>query len=266
MPRACHYADPMQLRSLAYRTDLALLTASGSTVQDLGTHLLVTTEDNPTFHWGNFLLLKHLPLPGGAKEVVGAFDAWFPTSQHRAVGVDTIAEVDLSEFVAAGLSESTEEVLVADRLQAPERPNTDGGVRPITSDEWEKWIDFEMSLRDPHVTATYLRARAAAEQRLVEAGLGHRWAVFVDGKVAASAAVYAVGDGLARFQQVATHPRRRRRGMASTLIHRMGEAALARPDVHRLVMVAEPEGPAIALYKKLGFSTYERQVALYQSL
>lgn len=256
----------MQIRSLAYRTDIALLTASGSTVQDLGTHLLISTDDNPNYHWGNFLLLKDLPLPGGAREVVGAFDAWFPTSRHRSIGLDTIGETDLSVFDTSQLNGSTDEVLVADKLVAPERTNSDGGIRPITSDEWEKWVDFEMSLREPHTTAEYLRARGRAEQRLVEAGLGHRWAIFVDGRIAASAALFEVGDGLARFQQVATHPRRRHRGMASTLVHRMGAAMLARPGVHRLVIVAEPEGPAIGLYRGLGFSSYERQVGLYQAL
>lgn len=256
----------MQLRSLAYRTDLALLTASGSTVQDLGTHLLVTTDDNPTYHWGNFLLLKDLPLAGGGREVVGAFDAWFPQSRHRSIGVDSIGEVDLAVFEGTGLNASTDEVLVADQVVAPLRPIAEGGIRPITTDEWEKWVDFEMSLREPHVTAEYLRRRAAAEQRLVAAGLGHRWAVFIEGRIAASAGVFEVGDGLARFQQVATHPRRRRRGLASALVHRMGRAMLARPGVHRLVIVAEPEGPAIELYRSLGFSSYERQVALYQAL
>lgn len=252
----------MQLSSLAFRTDLALLVASGTTVEDRGTHLLVTTEDNPTYHWGNFLLLKSPPFPGGAKEVIAAHDDWFPNSTVVSIGIDAIGEVDTEEFVAAGLDVSHDEVLVADAVRTPLRRNVDGGIRPITSQEWEDWVDFEMALRQPFVTAEYVRARARAEQRLVEAGLGNRWAVFVDGRIAASAAVFATGEGIARFQQVATHPRRRNLGLASTLVAVMAQRALARPDVQRLVIVADPEGPAIGLYRGLGFTTYERQTSL----
>lgn len=254
------------IRSLGFRTDLALLTASGSTVTDRGTHLLVTTQDNPTYHWGNFLLLRELPVPGGAREVMAAFDSWFPRSRHRSIAVDGIAALDLSEFEAAGMQPDVSEVLVADRLRAPERPHTDGGIRPLTSDEWGAWIDLELSERNPGVTRTYLAARAAAEQRLVEAGLGHRWGVFVDGRIAATAGLFEVGDHMARFQSVMTHPRHRGRGLASTLVHRMAEHARTRRGVRRTVMVADPEGPAIGLYKRLGFSTYETQNALGQVL
>ena len=37
----------MHVSSLGFRTDLALLTASGSVVEDRGTHLVGRTPDNP---------------------------------------------------------------------------------------------------------------------------------------------------------------------------------------------------------------------------
>ena len=55
----------MDVTSLGFRTDLALLTASGSVVEDRGTHLVVRTPDNPTYYWGNFILLSEPPVPGG---------------------------------------------------------------------------------------------------------------------------------------------------------------------------------------------------------
>ena len=45
------------VRSLAYRTDLALLTLGGSTIEHRDDHLVVRTPDNPLHWWGNFLLL-----------------------------------------------------------------------------------------------------------------------------------------------------------------------------------------------------------------
>lgn len=260
--------EPMDVTSLAYRTDIAVLEASGSTVTDLGTHLLVTTPDNPTYHWGNFLLLKNLPLPGGAREVMGAYDTWFRDNRFRAIGVDTTVDVDVTEFERAGMDKDVSHVMTAERLVAPERPFTGGGIRPITSDEWGKWVDLDLAVygtQDRRYTRTYAEGRARQEQRLVEAGLGYRWGVFVDGRLAATAGLYAVGDGVYRFQSVMTHPRRRKQGIASTLIHRMGEWAHAQ-GARQLVMVADPEGPAYGCYSRLGLVTAEVAVELHQTL
>ena len=54
----------MEPRSLAWRTDLALLLAAGSEVDDRGDHLVVRTPANPGFYWGNFLLLD---VPAGER-------------------------------------------------------------------------------------------------------------------------------------------------------------------------------------------------------
>lgn len=258
----------MDVSSLAWRTDLAILEASGSAVTDCGTHLLVTTADNPTYHWGNFMLLKDLPIAGGAREVMGAFDTWFRTNRHRSIGVDVTTDVDLTEFEQAGMDKDVSHVMTAERLVAPERPFAAGGIRPLTSDEWSKWVDLDLAVygvEDHRYTRDYVEARARQEQRLVAAGLGYRWGVFVDGRLAASAGLFHVGEGIYRFQSVVTHPRRRKQGIASTLIHRMGEWAHAR-GARQLVMVADPEGPAYGCYSRLGLSTVEVAVELDQSL
>ena len=78
----------MHLRSLGYRTDLALLRLDGSVVEDRGTHLVVRTPANPTFHWGNFLLLPRPPEPGRAEHWVETFEREFPDALHRTFGVD----------------------------------------------------------------------------------------------------------------------------------------------------------------------------------
>jgi hypothetical protein len=59
----------MDVHSLGFRTDLALLTASGSVVEDRGTHLVVRSPDNPSYFWGNFLLLAAAPVPGGERRL-----------------------------------------------------------------------------------------------------------------------------------------------------------------------------------------------------
>ncbi|QCX26401.1 GNAT family N-acetyltransferase [Nocardioides jishulii] len=259
----------MQITSLGFRTDIAILTASGSTVTDCGTHLLVTTPDNPSYHWGNFMLLRELPAPGGAREVMGAFDTWFATARHRAIGIDSPVDVDVSEFEVDGMDKDVSHVMTAERLLAPERPFAGGGIRPLTPDEWDKWVDLDLSVyaaEDRRYHRAYVEGRARQEQRLVAAGLGHRWGVFVDGRLAASAGLYDTGDGVFRFQSIATHPRRRGLGIATTLVHRMAERAVEEQGARQLVIVADPEGPAYGIYRRLGFETAEVAVELHQSL
>ena len=38
-------------------TDIAVLRLSGAHIEDRGDHLVVTSPDNPGYHWGNFLLV-----------------------------------------------------------------------------------------------------------------------------------------------------------------------------------------------------------------
>ena len=56
----------MDIRSLGFRTDLRLLEMTGSVIEDRGTHLVVRTPANPTYFWGNFLLLRELPSPAAS--------------------------------------------------------------------------------------------------------------------------------------------------------------------------------------------------------
>ena len=47
----------MEIRSLGLRTDLVLLRLGGSVVEHHDDHVVVRTPDNPTYWWGNFLLV-----------------------------------------------------------------------------------------------------------------------------------------------------------------------------------------------------------------
>jgi ribosomal protein S18 acetylase RimI-like enzyme len=77
--------------------------------------------------------------------------------------------------------------------------------------------------------------------------------------------LFAVGSGLARFQNVETHPGFRRRGFASAVIHHAAQHALRDPGVRTLVIVADPDDHAIRLYRTLGFVDTERQVQLHKA-
>ena len=50
----------MQVTSLGFQTDLALRALEGAEVTDRGDYTVVRSPDNPTFWWGNYLLLRGL--------------------------------------------------------------------------------------------------------------------------------------------------------------------------------------------------------------
>ena len=258
----------MHVTSLGFRTDLALLTATGSVVEDRGTHLVVRTPDNPTYFWGNFLLLAQAPVPGGEREVIGTFHTEFPEAEHVSIGIDA---VDLSDaaraaFEGAGLTVEVATVLTASRLDAPREVEAE--VRPLTSDEdWEARATLSHQLYPQTSVETFLvfaRGRNDQEKALMAAGRGQRFGAFVDGQLVSTAGVFVTEDGVARFQSVETHAEHRRRGLAGAVVHAAGQHALDHLGVRTLVIVADTDGDAIGIYRRLGFSDSERQLSMEQ--
>lgn len=258
----------MDIRSLGFRTDLRLLQMTGSEIEDRGTHLVIRTPANPTYFWGNFLLLKQRPVPGGEREVIGAFHTEFPAAEHVAVGIDGTVDqtAQMQPFVDAGLEVDSGIVLTAGTLAAP-RPVAEGVVvRPLASDDdWERLARLNHRLwaqTDETTFMTYAKSKNARERDLVERGVGQRYAAFVGDELVSTAAVFATHAGIARFQNVETHPDHRRQGLAAAVVHAAGAHALAAYRLETLVIVADHDGDAIRIYRGLGFREVERHLTL----
>jgi ribosomal protein S18 acetylase RimI-like enzyme len=255
----------MDIASLAFRTDLAMLEHSGSVVEDHENHLVVRTPDNPTFWWGNFLLLP--APPAGVEDARGwlvAFEREFPDAAHRTFGVDGgdgTAE-DLAPFAELGMSTEWSSVMTATAVHEPPRPNTTATYRTLESDgDWEQQVELDMAGEDPEThSRPFVTARARAQRRLVDAGYGAWWGAFEDGRLLASMGLFTASPGLARFQNVTTHPHARGRGLAGTLVHRVSRFGFDELGAHTLVMVADPAYLAIRIYRSVGFSDTERQL------
>lgn len=256
----------MNVTSLGFRTDLALLTASGTLVEDRGTHLVVRTPANPSFFWGNFVLLATPPAPGGEREVVAAFATEFPHADHVSIGIDTaeLSDRQRSAFEEAGLTVDIASVLTAPRLSL-DRP-VEAEIRPLGSDEdWESraWLSHALYAEmDDDTFMAFARARNDQERALVADGRGERFGAFVDGKVVATAAIFRTEEGVARYQSVETHPDHRRRGLAAATVHAAGEHAREHLGARTLVIVADADGDAIRVYQRLGFRETERQLMM----
>ena len=169
------------------------------------------------------------------------------------------------ELVEAGFHVGRDTVLTATALSPPARP-VEAELRPLAGDrDWRQALALHAACVDPadeaHVTPEFLAGRVASARALSEAGHATWLGAFDGARLVSALGIVSDGSGLARFQSVETHPDARRRGLASTLVHRAGGAALAR-GATTLVIVADPEYHAIGIYRALGFAGTETQVQL----
>ncbi|WP_457206035.1 GNAT family N-acetyltransferase, partial [Nocardioides sp. P5_C9_2] len=218
--------------------------------------------------WGNFLLLRELPYPGGEREVVGAFHTEFPLAEHVSIGIDGTDDLTeaLQPFVAAGMEVDSGTVLTTGALVAPRPVAEEVVVRPLESDDdWERRarLSFHLWSQTEEATfMTYARRKNAQERGLVARGLGRRYGAFVGDELVSTAAVFVTHAGIARYQSVETHPDHRRQGLAAAVVHAAGEHALATYGTEVLVIAADTDGDAIRIYRSLGFTDVERHTTL----
>ncbi len=237
----------------------------GSHIDDRGDYLVIRSPQNPSYWWGNFLLLGAPPEPGQAGDWLATFAAEFPAAKHVALGIDAIeiGAVDVGEFVAAGLRLERSAVLTAAAVNEPPRPNFTAAYRELSgTDDWRQAAGLRMVLNEgePSGEPSFLTARIAAERALTEAGHGSWFGAFVDGQLVAQLGLITDGSGIARYQDVETHPRWRRQGLGGTLVWRAGQHGLDNLDATMLVMAADPHYVAIRVYRSVGFVDAEAQI------
>ncbi len=261
----------MDVRSLAFRTDLALLRLSGSEIDDCASHVVVRTPDNPDYRWGNFHLLARPPRADEIDALLAAYDADFPSSSHRAFGVDGVVDQreQLAPLATAGPAIDVATVMTATSVHPPTRPNAEATYRQLTSDDdWAQRVEMSMLVNDDETDLEMHRAfaaqKAVADRALVEGSHGAWWGAFVDGRLASVMGLVDAGDGLARYQSVETHPDHRGRGLAGTLVHRVATYGFDELGARTLVMVADPDYLAIRIYRSVGFDDTETQTQLEQ--
>lgn len=257
----------MDITSLGFRTDLALLELGGSTIDDRGDHVVVRSPNNPTFWWGNFLLLPEPPSAEESDRWLEMFVREFPEAVHIAIGIDGVDRTTdtLSVLADRGLHVEGSAVMTATEVREPPRPNREATYRELVSDEdWKQLVDVRMACIDgSHETESYrvfVEAKVATTRDLVRQGHGAWFGAFEDGRLLSTMGLFRAGAGLARFQNVETHPDARGRGLAGTLVHHVSTYGLTDLGAHTLVMVADPDYLAIRVYRSVGFADTEIQL------
>jgi ribosomal protein S18 acetylase RimI-like enzyme len=262
----------VQIRSLGFQTDLALLRLGGSEIADLGDHLAIRSPHNPTHWWGNFLLLSHTPEEADVDGWLGRFHATFPDARHVALGFDGAfgSVEDLAPFSARGLEAEAQIVMTASDVHEPAHRAERAELRPLSTDgDWAQSVELRVRCRDEVLDLeghrTFAAAKALTNRAIVENGDGAWFGAFVDGRLACQMGLLVAGPGLARFQSVETDPEFRRRGLAGSLVHFASCYGFEHLGAQTLVMVADPNYFAIDLYRAVGFQPTESQLQVERS-
>lgn len=248
----------MQVRSLGFSTDLMVLRAGHSSIEDRGDYLVVRTERNPWYWWGNFVLLA---ASEGIAAGIEAFEREFPGGGRLTLGLDGIDGAVPSDAEVAGLEAEVSVVLTAATLRPPAAVEAESRLLSSGPD-WESLLALHQEDDHPGADIDFQRARVSEARWLAESGRGLFLGAFVAGQLVSALGIVTDGSGTARYQHVQTHSAYRRRGLAGHLVAAAAAMAQRRWVLDRLVIVADPDGPAVELYRALGFEDAELQTKL----
>lgn len=261
------HSGVVDLISLGYRTDVALLRLGGSYVEDRGDHLVVRSPHNPSHWWGNFMVLADVPADGAGQVWLDRFAAEFPEAEHVAIGFDGRdgSASDLGWFAEHGFDVEADTVMTATAVHKPANVNTEAVYRQLVSDEdWAQCVELRMECKEPTLDPTSYRrfatAKAKTNRALVGDGRGGWFGAYLGDRLVAQMGLILTEPGIARFQSVETDPSYRRRGLASSLLHEVSRYGFDELGAHTLVMVADPNYFAIDLYRAAGFIPTETQL------
>ncbi len=254
-----------QFLSLALQSETALWATRGSLVPRLG-YWVVRTPSDPSYYYGNLLLLPVAPLADAVPLWQARFAEEFAGHEHQIQhttfwwDAGVLSQATHDELVNRGFTIETTEVLRRDPQLPWAAAATFGHeleIREIAASETPKLAELADSLSDRHddIYAAFLQRRARWQSQLIQRGLAHFYACFADNEVVASLGVF-VQNGLARYQDVQTAAAYRRRGLASALVALAGQRTLAHQPT-TLMIRAEPNGTAARLYRQLGFALVE---------
>jgi ribosomal protein S18 acetylase RimI-like enzyme len=248
----------------------------GAEIAERDDCIVLRTPSNPTYYWGNCLILRAAPRDADLAHWLARFTAEIanpqPESRHLAFGVNARAlDDELPAWRAAGVDEFDETAVLtlepADLLPPVQaRGVPDLELRALVlPDELELAVEAQVATRDESFEADGYRAyRQAAMQRMAQmqaAGTAN-WFGAMSGAVLAADCGLVHDGHLGRFQHVGTQVAWRRRSLCRVLINHVCQHAFQSLGLQRLVMCADPHDVAIGIYRSVGFSEVERHWCL----
>lgn len=232
-------------------------------------YLVIQNEDNPNFHWGNYILFKNAPKNGDFDKWMSIFKKEFPFYKEHTHFLFSWVEQkigEVGEFKAHGFDIDEAVVLTCQNILKPKNLNEKISIRKINSfDEWKRVIELQIKCADPKYANDQYRKFKTVQmgqyRTMCEAGQGFWFGAFFDDDLIADLGIFFDKD-VARFQSVETHPDFRKQGVCTTMVYEVSTMAFDIFNAKTLVMEADPHYHAAKIYEKLGFVCTEKNFAL----
>ncbi len=187
------------MEDLGYQTDFFFLSESKFTQRP--NYLGVLTKQNPTFFYGNFLLLDNPPKENSRKDLELEFDQFFTGQEeryHYTFCWKGAAGKPYTEFIEAGYELNESSVLIANKseLVRPNKLNEEVQIREFKSEEdWLNWVELELKERPPgheeQAHRKYLKRKVEAYLKLNKQGLGNFYGAYLNKELVASAGLFS---------------------------------------------------------------------------
>lgn len=240
---------------------------AGSILEDRSDHLIVRTPHIPSYWWGNFVLLSRPLRDGDVPWLRKTCKDAFPRASNLAVGIDgTAGEAGWpAELDQLNLEVVTSSVMMGNAFSLGNHADPKGIRTLDADDDWKQLFRLREAWQGPAADRSEQAFRA---KRLVEArdlakyGAAAWFGSFDADQLVGALGIVSDGEGIARYQEVETHPDHRRQGHARRLLQVAAGHARTRFAAKQVVIVADPTYHAIELYRSLGFTEIEQQVQL----
>ncbi|MCK5126247.1 MAG: GNAT family N-acetyltransferase [candidate division Zixibacteria bacterium] len=258
----------MKITSLSQKTDLLFSKFSGQVI-DKGEYLLIQTPENPTFHWGNYILFQEAPQKGDYKKWTELFKHEFPyydEIRHYVFAWPEDCPGESQEFLDNGFELEKVVALTAKKVVKPPKYNSQIMIKKLITDaEWEDAIHNQVCCAKEKFAGpgyeVFKRKQFAQYRLMYEQGRGNWYGAYIDGRLVGDLGIFTI-DNIGRFQNVGTHPDFRRQGICQTLVYETALQSLAEDKIETLVMEADSEYYAARIYESVGFKPTENHFSL----
>ena len=252
------------VKSLSYSTLLQALRHTSS-INDKGEYIVVKTEENPNYCWGNFILFKDSNINLAPNQLELLFHKEFSKIplQHCAFAWDSIVgnEEFVAEFVSQGYKFEWDEVLVALLPNKPVNYNYEYTYRIITGfSDWEKVKNLHLKCYHPKGGSKeriYVNRLVDDIEFVVNENAGIWLGAFKGGNLIGDMGLFNTGNQTGLIQFVKTDIEYRKLGVCRSLLYNLINVGLETFGTKYFVMVADKSQNSARVYKAVGFKVKE---------
>lgn len=234
-------------------------------------YFVIKTPKRPNYFWGNYILMKEPPY-------LGCFQKWIELYE-REIGsrenlgfcsitfdYDDRKPFDTSDFKENQFRVGIDKILIAEKVIKPRKINENLVIKEYDlenhlKDYVEVHFDPDWVYGSETDQLEFVSAQGEEFASLIKMGSAKRFGAFLNDKLIADLGIYW-DDNVVRFNSISTHSLYRRQGACSTLVYQVSKSLLEKWPHKFLVMQADEDYHAAAIYESIGFVQKDKVICL----